>query len=205
MNDLIKTPKTQRGYQTLNAICESARQLFYKKGYYNTSINDIASGANVAPGTFYIYFNDKLSLYKYLLLQFSHEIRLATRCATSQCKTRYEMEYHGLKAFLEYVREKPYAYHIIWESLYIDPTLFKEYYESFSERYVRGLEEARKNNEIVDLDLTVTSYVLMGISNFVGLRYSIFNKDEDLEEVVKTVMKIIDRGLFVKKNMPDEK
>ena len=61
MNTLVNLPKTKRGQATLDRICSSAEQLFFKKGYHATSINDITYKAKVAPGTFYIYFTDKVS------------------------------------------------------------------------------------------------------------------------------------------------
>ena len=45
-----------------NALMESAFELFTKKGFGNTSISEIAEKAEVAKGTFYLYFKDKYDL-----------------------------------------------------------------------------------------------------------------------------------------------
>ena len=45
-----------------NALMEAAFDLFTKKGFGNTSISEIAEKAEVAKGTFYLYFNDKYDL-----------------------------------------------------------------------------------------------------------------------------------------------
>ena len=71
METLINLPRTKRGKNTLNNILSAAVQLFYEKGYHNTSINEITSLAGVAAGTFYVYFDGKYNLYKYLLLKCS--------------------------------------------------------------------------------------------------------------------------------------
>lgn len=39
-----------------------ARRLFYEKGYYRTTVDDIAREAGVAKGTVYLYFNSKVEL-----------------------------------------------------------------------------------------------------------------------------------------------
>lgn len=199
MNLLVKEPKTKRGLNTLHRICNSARILFYEKGYHNTSINDITDGAKIAPGTFYLYFNDKYNLYKYLLLQYSHDIRNSIRVATKDCKTRYEIEKIGLKTFLEYISSHKNAYHIIWESLYIDYELFKTYYVDFGMRYAKGLIEAQKTKEVRDIDPAVLSFLLMGVSNFIGLNYVIFKDSKPFDSVVDQVMDILENGMFEKK------
>ena len=60
---LVNPPKTARGEKTLQRICEAAEHIFYKKGYHESSIHDIANEAGVSVGTFYIYFESKLMLY----------------------------------------------------------------------------------------------------------------------------------------------
>lgn len=45
-----------------NALMEAAFDLFTKKGFGNTSISEIAEKAEVAKGTFYLYFKDKYDL-----------------------------------------------------------------------------------------------------------------------------------------------
>ena len=130
MNDLLKVPKTPKGVETLNNILSAATQLIYERGYHGANIGDITKLAGVATGTFYVYFDSKISLYRYMLLQFSHSIRRELAEKTRGCKTRREAERAGLVAWLEYVRDHPYVYNIIWESLYVDRKLFTEYYET---------------------------------------------------------------------------
>lgn len=204
MESLIKTPKTKRGEMTLQKILDSAEQLFYEKGYHATSISDITSGANVALGTFYIYFNDKYSLYKYLLLYFSHRIRKHIALAIKDSDSRLESEAIGFKAFLEFIREHKSAYRIIWESLYIDYDLFRDYYETFALRYVKGLLEAQIKQEVKDIDPYALAYMLMGMSNFIGLKWVIFDDKKNYDDVVEKIMFVLKEGLFIKKEDQDE-
>lgn len=197
MNDLLKVPKTPKGVETLNNILSAAAQLIYERGYYGANISDITKLAGVATGTFYVYFNSKISLYRYLLLQIGHSIRRELSEKTSSCKTRREAERVGLIAWLEYVQIHPYVYNIIWESLYVDRELFIEYYETFSKSYVRGLKAAQNNGELPDIDLDVLAYALMGISNFVGLKYCMFSeKPVDFGQVAGEIMKVLEHGMF---------
>lgn len=198
MEQIVNLPKTKRGEATLEKICLAAETLFYQKGYNNTSIVDITNLSGIALGTFYIYFRDKYLLYKYLLLRYSHQIRKEISDATKDLNTRREKEKEGLKTFLKYTRENKHAYNIIWESLYIDKILFINYYDTFADRYSQGIIEAQNSGEIQDYDPTVVSYFLMGISNFIGLKYVMFDDDDaDYDHVVDQVIDILDKGLFL--------
>lgn len=202
MDDIVNMPKTKRGEATLEKICLSAENSFYTKGYHNTSIVDITNDSNIALGTFYIYFKDKFSVYKYLLLRYSHQIRKAIATATTGLETRHEMEKVGLKTFLEFIRDNKHAYNIIWESLYIDRKLFVEYYDNFANRYISGITKAQNDGELVKIDPMILSYVLMGVANFIGLKYVMFDDDNsiDIDSLVDEVMKILESGLFIAKD-----
>jgi len=199
----ITIPRTARGQTTFDRICHVAEQLFHTKGYHLTTIDDIVKTAGVSTGTFYLYFEDKYSLYRRLLLNYSHQIRSVIAIATENVEGRREKERVGIKTFIRYVRDNPQAYTIIWQSLQVDKALFVDYYSNFAEHYIKGLNEAEKNGELYPIDAITASYALMGISNFVGLQVTLFDTahstDEDIERIVDQVIRMLDRGLFVTK------
>ncbi|MBN2696904.1 MAG: TetR/AcrR family transcriptional regulator [Bacilli bacterium] len=199
MTNGFHPPKTKVGEKTFQRIIKTGKRLFAKNGFQATSINDIIAKSKVAAGTFYIYFDNKLALYLYLLHEYRISIRHAAVEATKGLKTRYEIEREGLKAFIMYVKQDPLAYKVIWESLFIDPKIFQEYYQTFGEAYKFHLSEFADKGEIrTDIDLETIAYVLMGISNFVGLQ--ILFRDEaseaDIDYVVDETMKILKYGIF---------
>jgi len=54
-------------------ILVSARKVFAEKGYHDAKVGDIASDADVAKGTVYLYFKDKRSIFVELIdTLFSH-------------------------------------------------------------------------------------------------------------------------------------
>lgn len=194
-----RPPKTKVGERSFKKIIRAGKVLFAKDGFSSTSINDIIAKAKVAAGTFYIYFDNKLALYLYLLDEYRLNIRHQASEATKGLNTRFEIERAGLKAFITYANKDPLAYKIIWESLFVDPDIFKEYYSSFAKSYIYHLREHVNSGELRDdLDLETIAYILMGISNFVGLQI-VFKGDADevdIDYVVDEVMKILHRGMF---------
>ena len=65
--------------ETLDRICIAAEELFSEKGYYDTGITDIVTRAGIAQGTFYIYFNDKKSVFVYLIRKLGSELKESIR------------------------------------------------------------------------------------------------------------------------------
>ncbi|WMJ89112.1 TetR/AcrR family transcriptional regulator [Anaerocolumna sp. MB42-C2] len=55
----IRKPQQKRSIETKEKILDAAYRLFCKKGYYNTTTNEIAQVANVSIGSLYSYFKDK--------------------------------------------------------------------------------------------------------------------------------------------------
>ncbi len=197
-SEIINMPKTERGEITLANIIEAAGKCFGESGYHRTTIADIAKAAGVAPGTIYIYFPDKYSIYKYLLHEYSHVIRMHIAKSIKGCTDRKEVERRGLLSFLQLIKENRNMYNVIWESLHIDNLLFVEYYTSFAARYIVTITAGQKSGELLSCDPEVLSYVLMGIANFVGLRYVLFGENEDLEKVADEVICILEEGIFKK-------
>ncbi len=194
-----RLPKRKDGQKTFDQIIETAKKLFSKNGYQATSINEIIHKAGIATGTFYLYFDDKFALYSYLLTQYRKSIRKAISEGIVGAKTRYEKERLGLRAFLKFAWHDPLAYRIIWESMFADKALFREYYETFSRDYVRQLHHAVDQGEVrEDIDLETLSYVLMGISNFVGLQILFRDTltENDLDRITEQVMKVLQSGMF---------
>ena len=195
--NLINQPKTARGEKTLQSIIDAAEKIFHEKGYNGSTIKDIATEANVSVGTIYIYFTDKKSIYDYLLLQYSHFIRSNIAKKTEGLTSRREIERMGLLVFLEIVRDRKHIYNIIWESLYIDKQKFQDYHMTFAKHYTKGLQQAIDEGSVKkDLDPEVVAWTLMGVSNFLGLRYVMFDNDQDLEKIADMAMDLIEKGLF---------
>lgn len=134
-------------------------------------------------------------LYKYLLSQYGHRIRKHISLAVANCTTLALGGTGGPRAWLGFVAEHKYVFNITWESLFIDRSLFDEYYANFSAAYVGQLKKAREKGEVADIDPEVLSFALMGISNFIGLHWVVFKEERDLDHVVNEAMKIID-GIF---------
>lgn len=198
MDKDIKLPNTRNGRATFQLIVDTAITVFYEQGYHATTIKDITNKAGIGAGTFYLYFKNKLVLYRYILNQFQHEIRKRISEKVVTIEGRFNKEKEGIKTFVKFAIENPHAYNIIWESLYIDKQLFIEYYDGFAKRYERGLKQSIIDGEMFDVDTELVSYILMGVSNFIGLKIllNLGSNNDDIDRIVDQVMDIIKTGIF---------
>ena len=192
----VNRPKTQLGLNKMMKLIEAAEELFTTKGFYQTSISDICKSAGTAVGTFYIYFQTKTDIYGYMMQEYANEIKTRLSEAIKDCPTRYEKEREGIKCFVKYAVEKPNVYNIIWGSLSVDKKLFTDYYESFARSYTYSL--THDNGEINAEDATTIAYMLMGVSNFLGLRAMFENmSDHEIDKLVdETLMPALKSGIF---------
>ena len=192
----VNRPKTQLGLNKMMKLIEAAEELFTTKGFYQTSISDICKSAGTAVGTFYIYFQTKTDIYGYMMQEYANEIKTRLSEAIKDCPTRYEKEREGIKCFVKYAVEKPNVYNIIWGSLSVDKKLFTDYYESFARSYTYSLTHDK--GEINAEDATTIAYMLMGVSNFLGLRAMFENmSDHEIDKLVdETLMPALKSGIF---------
>lgn len=105
--------------EKLHAIENAAYELFAKKGYQETSIDQIVRQANIAKGTFYLYFKDKDELLRHLVFQRSSGlIREALEQAASQQVSGHIDRFLFLADFvIEYLRQNQEVLKLISKNL----------------------------------------------------------------------------------------
>lgn len=192
----INLPKTKLGLAKMNKLLDAAEELFTNHGFHSTSISDICKKAGTAVGTFYIYFETKTDVYRYLMWKYQKQIKALLADSIKGCKTRFEQEREGIKCFIKFAITTPNVYDIIWGSLSIDKNLFVDYYSSFAESYTHALKGSPDEVDIPDPK--TVAYMLMGISNFVGLR-AIFEEmnDDEIDKIInETIMPVLSHGIF---------
>lgn len=188
-------PKTARGQKTREALLRAAEKVFGEKGYYAASISEITQEAKVAMGTFYLYFKDKEDIFRALVGHMLELVRAHLRKHVAAAETQMEAERLGLKAFLSFVSRHKNLYRIVLDSYSVDETIYSSYFQAFAELYSRRLTRAEEQGEIVPGDAEVRAWCLIGISNFLGMRYARWKRPPSMEKVVDTAFDLIAHGL----------
>ncbi len=191
----ISQPVTDRGMATKKKLLEAADGCFGQRGFFPTSIVDITREAGVAPGTFYNYFSSKEAILRELVHNLNHKLRKATAIAIEGAPNRLEAERAGFRAFLEWVRNHRNSYRVVRQSEFVDKEMFRWYYRKLGEGYVQGLQAAMDAGEVAHYNPEVLAYCLMGIGDFMGMRYVLWQEEEVPEDVFEEMMRFILSGL----------
>jgi AcrR family transcriptional regulator len=108
---------------------------------------------------------------------------------------RLQAERLGIRAFLQFVRDNPNLYRVVAESQFVDPAIHRAYYEEFAAGYRAGLEEAEARGEISAGDAEVRAWALMGVTDMVGRRYSLYDQRGPLEAAAEAAFDFIAQGI----------
>ncbi|GAA0441832.1 TetR/AcrR family transcriptional regulator [Virgibacillus salarius] len=84
-------------------LIEAGMKLIAEKGYFNTSIQEIANEAGVSKGSFYIYFPSKEDFLTTAFLDFHRHITLEMKEAKSNGKTPKESFANQITVLIDYI------------------------------------------------------------------------------------------------------
>lgn len=189
-------PLTAKGRATRQTILAAAEEVFGELSYDRASISEITRRAGVAQGTFYLYFPDKRSAFVELVHQLNHDLRLAIRQSIADLDDRLDMERVGLETFFEYVVRHKSLYRIVRESQFVDPATYQWHYMTLARGYIAGLEAAQRRGQITsDISSETMAWVLMGISEFAGGRWVLWEQRPPPPDVFDDIMRFITRAI----------
>ncbi|WP_458413301.1 TetR/AcrR family transcriptional regulator [Schinkia sp. CFF1] len=197
-NSKIKAPLTKRGSKTRQKLLAAAEKIFGETGYFQASIVDITKEASVAQGTFYIYFPSKYDIFQELIMQMSKDFRSKIKGEIGEVKDYQQILRIGFQTFFSWVKEHRNLYSILQQALLVDENLYRSYYRRLAEGHVRELKKGIKNGSLKDYDLETIAYCLMGISQFIGMRWVYWENADVPEHVFEDVMGMIFNGLSAK-------
>lgn len=177
-------PKARRGERSLGSkgeatrqrIMDAAEEIFGTTGFYHASVGDITGKAGVAQGTFYIYFPTKTAILKALVEHLSHTLRTETELAARGARDRLEAERLGIDAFYHFVDRHRNLYRIIRQAEFVDPELYRWYYQRMADGYARKLARAMEAGEIRQMDPELLAWSLMGMVDHTGQRYVLWEE-----------------------------
>jgi AcrR family transcriptional regulator len=195
---------TARGERTRSRLVAAGEETFGRHGYHGASIAEITQTAGVAQGTFYLYFESKRELMRAIVEERGNGLRSALSQATAGVQGRVAKERAGFAAFFEWMARHRALYRIVRQSEYVDGDLHRGWYRQFADGYVSALGAAIADGEIAGVeDVETLVYALMGIGEFVGMRWLTFDERRSVPpRALATVAEILDRALAAESAAP---
>lgn len=187
---------TVRGQRTRAELLEAAELVFGERGFEHASISEITRRAGVALGTFYVYFPHKQAIFIELVDELGQRLRDALRAAVKDKTSRLEVERAGFRAFFEFAGKHRNLYRIVRQAEFVDEAVYLRYYRGLAAAYAKGLERAMQSHDIGQYDAEVIAYALMGIADFIGMRFVVWDDPTELERVTDEVLHFVQHGLL---------
>lgn len=191
----LPVPKTKRGERTRQNILDAAEREIGVKGFAEASIATITAEADVAQGTFYLYFRSKEDVLRELVLRMGRKLRRHLSLAIVDATDRLDAERRGLHAFLAFVRDNPNLYRVVAESQFVDAAIHRRYYVDLAATYTASLEAAVGRDELSPGHAEVRAWALMGVADMVGRRFAIWDQEAPLHEIAEAAYDFIAHGM----------
>jgi AcrR family transcriptional regulator len=154
---------------TKEKIIEVALKVFGRKGYFKTTVDDIANAVGLAKGTLYLYFKDKESLYIATIdHQFENALNFLSEIETKKGSSTQKMTDIASK-FVVYMKELGSTHTLFTiESLnlsekilkHIKPIIIPKLTE-MTEMVSRIIKEGIKKGEFKDVNPDVAAYYFL--------------------------------------------
>ncbi|WP_084600141.1 TetR/AcrR family transcriptional regulator [Pontibacillus litoralis] len=176
-------------------ILETAEQLIGEKGYYETSIAEITVKANIAQGTFYIYFSSKKAVFDELVYQLSSDFRYHIKIAMEKEDTFEAKQRAGFLAFFEWVTKHRNLYSIVQQAVVVDEKLYRAYYQKIAAGFITSIGKAMEAGECKSLNVETVAYCFMGVGQFIGMRWVVWRDQLVPNDVFEEAMEILFNGL----------
>src|SRR6266508_1618961 len=181
---IVALPATARGQRTRQRLIDAAEHVFGELGFHNAGIVEITQRAEVALGTFYLYFPDKKTIFDDLVRTLNARLRRTITERVRDIDERLEQEVVGFETFFEFVREHRNLYRVILQA------------ETLAEGYVRGLRRAQAAGQVrTDLDAETLAYSLMGMAEALGSRYVLWDGKLPPLAARRTIRRFLEGGL----------
>jgi AcrR family transcriptional regulator len=198
-------PRTRASQQSRPAgrtlLLRAAEELFGERSYHRTTVADICARAGMATGSFYSYYGSKSEIFAAVVRAINTDLRRAMRTALEHTHGgQRARERAAFRAYFDMLSQRPWIDRIVRESEFIDPALFREYYEHLVRGYARGVRAAQIAREVdAHYDPEVIAFAYTGIGNFVGMRWADWTAGGRVpDDVLDDVLELLARGLAPK-------
>jgi len=199
-----KQRATQRRSERRLQILDACRKVFSLKGYHASSVADVITAANIARGTFYLYFPSKRAVFDALLEEMFGQIAgTLRRISTARgSDSVLEQMYGNVRRIVDVLEEnRDLTIILLREAVGLDAD-FDHKLNTFYERLSGVIEGALRLGQSMGLvrpcDTRLVAYCVLGSLKEVMLR-RLTSGDQSLDRdgLAQEIMDYNLRGVFI--------
>lgn len=179
-------------------LLRSGRRLFGEKGYFETNIHEVTTGAQLSVGAFYTHFDAKETFYGELIGLVGHEARafIAGNLALPGAGPLNALEYElrGLWLWLVYLSIDKHCYNIVREAEFVLPATVRDYYAGFAAGYRRRPPALRVTRAAPEIDEGTAIEYLMGLAHYFGMETAFDSAPVNARTLVEVIGTYLAQG-----------
>jgi TetR/AcrR family fatty acid metabolism transcriptional regulator len=195
-------PRPDVAAQRRTEILDAATACFTRKGYANTTMDDIVAECGLSKGTLYWYFKGKDDLFNSALTRFFEDFAGETMTALAGCETVAEQFRCGVRALASFCQQAEGLF-----GLFLEYWSQSEHREEASQVWagmlqhhsglIAGLvEEGVRQGEFKPADGESLAWAILAAYDGLAV-YVMMKLDLDLDQVSETFIETLLRGLQV--------
>ena len=178
--------------KTKRKIFETSMELFAKKGYEATSIEEITSIVGVAKGTLYYHFSSKEEIFNFLFEEGIKLLKNSIEIKTSKLNNSIDklkaIILIQIKIIVKYENFISILLNEIWGQEQRNKKC-REYVFEYVDLIENIIAEGIKNKEIIDGDANVIAHGIFGFTCSTMLYKLSLNDELDIQKVYKEITK----------------
>ena len=163
-------------------------------------MSSICRQAGVAQGTFYRYFKNKEEIYLELVLLLENFLRRKLLRAVSLENEPDKRLWAAFKAFLDGIEKRSRLYQIFREAEFVRMEIPKRFYSDLASIFKEVLQQGVEGGLFRPLDPETVSFGILGIAEFIAMRYLLWEKSAINQEALSTAKELVFKGID-----PDER
>jgi AcrR family transcriptional regulator len=171
--------------------------VFSSKGYHDAKVDDICVAANVAKGTYYLYFKDKRAVLEELVDGLFGRIATAILRVDVARDVRGQVQ-HNIRAIVAVFLDDPALTRILLSyAAGLDPAFVRKigsFYSGVRTMLRSALEEGQRMGIVAEGDADFFASVSLGIMKEVLLEASTSERPRPREEIVEELFRFLAGG-----------
>jgi AcrR family transcriptional regulator len=180
-------------------LLRAARDVFASRGYHDAKVEDICAAANVAKGTYYLYFKDKRAVLEELVDGLFARLGGAILRVDVERDVRAQIE-HNIRAIVAVFLDDPALTRILLSyAAGLDPAFVKKiasFYEIARSKLRDALSEGQRLGIIAPGDAEFFATVALGALKEVLLEATVAGRPRAREDVVDKLFAFLEKGFL---------
>jgi len=198
------TKKRKDGLKRQSEIMLIALELFSKKGYHDTKLEDILKKAKIARGTFYLHFNGKDDLLHMIVDYHLEEMyRVISVLDISIDKPIEEISSLYITIAQKLINDKRFKMFVrimLKEAIGLDKTLLQKlnnFYNKIITMSAEYITKAQQKGRILSsIDPLFTSMCIIGSIKELVFQWAVNDDSLDIEKGILTAITVYFRGMI---------